>query len=278
MDIVDYSDRVRIEQDEVSLPLCRRLGALLDLDFDELKRGDELPFPWTAVLFPGVARQSDIGEDGHPLRGDFLPPIALPRRRFAGRSVELVKPLRIGDPVERRSTITEVTPKEGRNGPMVFVTIRHEINGPAGLAMTEHQQVVYLGPEQPINRSAVDKAPEKLPEPAWKGSFIANPVALFRYSALTFNGHRIHYDRTYATEVEGYPAMVANGGLTTLLLLEMARQRLGKSVSSYNVRAVRPLFEDQTASLYGVADTEGGLFWALNPAGELVMKIDIRTQ
>jgi 3-methylfumaryl-CoA hydratase len=277
LDIADYSDRVRIEEDEVSLALCRRTAALLDLESSDLVAGATLPLGWAAILFPGVARQSEIGEDGHPRRGDFLPPIALPRRRFAGRSVELFTPLRIGERIERRSTIAEVAHKEGRSGPLAFVTIQHEISNPTGLAMIERQNVAYLGLPRPDERSTPPRPSADLPRPDWEVSFTPDPVMLFRYSALTFNGHRIHYDRVYATEMEGYPALVANGGLTTLLLLEMARTRLGRPVTGYEVRAIRPLFEGQTASLRGALTGESAVFWAIDQAGELAMRIDVKT-
>lgn len=275
MNADEYRQREMIEQDEVSLSMCRRLAALLDLDPATVNAGDALPLPWAAILFPAVARQSQIGEDGHPLRGEFLPPIPLPRRRFAGREIEWVAPLNIGDHVTRRSTIADVVDKSGRNGPMTFLTILHEISSAAGLAYTERQNVVYLGPAIE-GAAAAPRKPESLPVPEWTETVEFDPVMLFRYSALTFNGHRIHYDRDYATQVEGYRDLIVNGGLTTLFLLELARRNLAAPIRRYEMRALSVILAGRPVQLCGRTTDEGAELWAVDSEGTISMKIEVQ--
>jgi hydroxyacyl-ACP dehydratase HTD2-like protein with hotdog domain len=179
------------------------------------KMGDPLPVGWDTIFFPRVVRHSQCGPDGHPARGDFLPPVPLPRRMFAGRRIRFESGLLIGDEIKRESTIKGVTIKQGRTGQMVFVTVQIEITSPRGLAVTEEQDIVYREASEP-------GAPPPAPQPApakstWRNTVTPDEVMLFRYSAITFNGHRIHYDHPYVTGTEGYPGLVMNGGLTTLL-------------------------------------------------------------
>ena len=282
MQTSDYADRIRTDTDQVSLPLVRRLAAMLDIDPASISEGQKLPFAWSSILFADVARQSQLGNDGHPQRGDFLPPVPLPRRRFAGRSVQLFQPLLIGQDVTRKSTIADVAEKTGRNGPLVFVTIKHDISGPDGLAYTERQKVVYLeassegaGQSHAKQNPVQKKPPTALPSHDWEAPFTPDPVLLFRYSALTFNGHRIHYDLPYTMDVEGYSGLVTNGGITTLMLLEMARQHLCEEPSAYEMRAIKPLSVGTAALLRGARTDTGGEFWCLDDAGDLVMRATV---
>jgi 3-methylfumaryl-CoA hydratase len=208
--------------DHVTVPSVHRLSATLDRDDPRPKMGDPLPIGWHAILFPRVVRQSQIGADGHPERGDFLPPVPLPRRMFAGKRNTFVSDIRIGDEVKRESVIQSVTPKQGKSGQMVFVTVRTEMSTARGLAIVEDQDIVYRDEPDPTAPKAA-ATPMAAPGTAvWKKVFTPDPVVLFRYSALTFNGHRIHYDQPYVTGTEGYPTLVMNGGLTTLLVFELA--------------------------------------------------------
>ncbi len=165
------------------------LAATLDIDVPK----ESLPPLWHWLYFLPIHRQSDLGPDGHPRRGGFLPPVPLPRRMWAGGRLEFHHPLRVGDSITRASKIIDVEFKEGRTGPLVFVLVRHEISNAHGIALTEEHDIVYRGPSA---------APPKTPAPAdaaWDRAIHPDDVLLFRYSALTFNGHRIHYDRRYAT-------------------------------------------------------------------------------
>src|SRR3990167_4844476 len=205
--------------DYVTVPAVNRLSATLDRDDPFPKMGDPLPVGWHAILFPRIVRHSQIGPDGHPQRGDFLPPVPLPRRMFAGKRTTFVAPLLVGDEVRRESQIQNVTIKDGRSGRMVFVTVKTDIRSPRGVAITEEQDIVYRGePDKNAPQQPAQPAPGKA---VWQHQVTPDPVMLFRYSALTFNGHRIHYDKPYVTGTEGYPDLIMNGGLTTLLMSEM---------------------------------------------------------
>jgi 3-methylfumaryl-CoA hydratase len=233
--------------------------------------GDPLPAGWHQILFPRVVRHSQIGPDGHPQRGDFLPPVPLPRRMFAGKRTTFHTDLQVGDAVRRDAVIQNVTVKQGRTGTMVFVTVKTELTSPRGLAITEEQDLVYREAPAP-------GAPPQPPQPApgravWTRTVTPDPVMLFRYSALTFNGHRIHYDKPYVTQVEGYPDLIMNGGLTTLLAFELARSHASTPMRHIASRNVRALFVNQPITFGGepAADNKTAKLWALNPDGALAL-------
>ncbi len=266
----DWIGRSETVEDEVSLALARRLAALLDQDPAGLKRGDPLPAGWHALLFWPVARQSALGPDGHPRKGDFLPPIPLPRRMFAGRRTWFNAPLALGSDVTRVSTITAITPKQGRSGAMVFVTIRHEIGGGA---IIEEQDLVYREAADPNAAPPAPPSPLALPQGAYTEPFLPTPTLLFRCSAVTYNGHRIHYDADYARTEEGYPALVVNGGVTTILLTELAKRRLPGPIKSIASRAGRALYVGREATLACHAPTANTLnLWALDDSGRVAFE------
>jgi 3-methylfumaryl-CoA hydratase len=257
--------------DYVTIPSVHRLAATLDRDDAMPKFGDALPVGWHSILFPRVARQSQIGADGHPERGDFLPPVPLPRRMFAGKRITFHAELRVGDEVKRESTIMSVTHKQGRTGEMVFVTVKTDMLSPRGLAITEEQDLVYRAEASPND-------PPPAPQPApgtavWKRMVTPDPVMLFRYSALTFNGHRIHYDHPYVTQVERYPERVMNGGFTTLFVFELARAQAKTPLKYIASRNVRPLFVNRPITIAGEpsADGKSAKLWALDDNGALAL-------
>lgn len=257
--------------DYVTVPAVHRLAATLDRDDPMPKPGDPLPIGWHAILFPRVVRHSQIGADGHPERGDFLPPVPLPRRMFAGKRTTFMQDLRVGDEVKRESTIAAVTVKQGRSGQMVFVTVKTDISSPRGLAITEEQDIVYRAEPDP---NAPPPAPQPAPATAvWKNTVTPDPVMLFRYSALTFNGHRIHYDHRYVTGTEGYPDLVMNGGLTTLLVYELARANAKTPIRHMASRNVRALFVSRPIHFGGepAADGKSAKLWAADKDGALAL-------
>ena len=274
----DWIGRTEEQVDYVTVPAVHRLSATLDRPDPVPRLGDPLPPGWYSILFPRVVRQSEIGADGHPRRGDFLPPVPLPRRMFAGRRTTFQAEIRVGDQVRKESTIAAVTSKQGRQGAMVFVTVRAEISGPRGLAIIEEQDIVY---RSEANAGAPPAPPQPAPGTAvWSDSVTPDEVMLFRYSALTFNGHRIHYDHPYVTGTEGYPGLVMNGGLTTLLLYELARSHAKNPVVAMASRNVRPLFAGMPIALYGEPGIDGSTakLWALDPAGALALSAEARFQ
>ena len=270
----EWIGRREADVDYVTIPAVHRLAATLDLEFPMPRAGDRLPVGWHFILFPRVVRQSLMGPDGHPQRGDFLPAVPLPRRMFAGRRISFVADLRVGDEVRRASVIKDVSVKHGRTGTMVFVTVQTDIASPRGLAVTEEQDLVYREAPAP---GAAPPAPQPAPGRAvWSRTVTPDPVMLFRYSALTFNGHRIHYDQPYVTRAEGYPDLVMNGGLTTLLVLELARTHASTAVTHLSSRNVRPLFVNQPLTLCGEPspDNKTAKLWALDQDGALALSAE----
>ena len=252
---------------------CAALSATLDRADPEPAHGTAVPPLWHWLYFLPLSPLSEAGPDGHPKRGGFLPPVPLPRRMFAGGRFEFRHPLKIGETMTRASRILDVTGKQGRSGALVFVTVRHEIANSAGVAMTEEHDIVYREMPVPGERPAT---PPRAPGTAsWTQTIRPDDVLLFRYSALTFNGHRIHYDRRYVTEVEGYPGLVVHGPLIATLLLELARrERPNATVMRFSFRAVSPLFDVAPFTVNGVpaADGDSLSLWAANPDGGLAME------
>jgi 3-methylfumaryl-CoA hydratase len=272
----EWIGREEKAHDEVTAPAVRRLAALLDLSPDPYRRGTAIPGPWYVVLFGPEARQSTLGPDGHPAKGQFLPPVPLPRRMFAGRRVSFHAPLVIGDEVSRVSRIQAITPKQGRSGAMCFVTVRHEIAGPRGLAVVEEQDLVYreATPAAPEKREAA--AAPQLPPADWTKTVTPDATMVFRYSAITYNAHRIHYDAAYTREKEGYPDLVVNGGLTTSLLWEFASSQTGKAIKSSASRNVKALFVGRPATLCGRRADDGKVrVWALDADGALAIDTEL---
>lgn len=271
MDAAAWIGRARSLSDTLCATLVRRLAATLDATPpDGLVPSHWLP----ALLFDDVQPTGALGPDGHPAKGEFLPPVPLPRRMLAGRRVAFHGPARIGQDFLRTSTIGRVEEKQGRTGRLVFVTVRHATIGPDGPVMTEVQDIVY---REAGGGSAAPKAPEPMPEPAWREARTPDPVLLFRYSAICFNGHRIHTDADYARAVEGYPALVVNGGLSTLLLLDAGARLTGRAIEGFAARTASPLFCGRPLSLCGTAPgADGrGLLWAEDDAGAVALRVEV---
>ncbi|MBA2689304.1 MAG: MaoC family dehydratase N-terminal domain-containing protein [Burkholderiales bacterium] len=266
-----WLNRTEVFSDQVAATPIASLAATLDRDDPAPQAGDDLPSLWHWLYFLPRHRHSELGRDGHPKRGDFLPPVQLPRRMWAGGRLEFHHPLRVGDVISRTSRIADVTSKQGRAGPLVFVRVRHEINKAAGLALSEEHDIVYRG--EPRGQ---DPVPREAPvNHDWTRQLKADEVLLFRYSALTFNGHRIHYDRRYATETEGYPGLVVHGPLIATLLIDLLRRQLPEAaLSRFAFRAVKPLFDDAPFLLCGRQEDDGKIvrLWAKDAQGRLAME------
>ncbi|MFN0304578.1 MAG: MaoC family dehydratase N-terminal domain-containing protein [Burkholderiales bacterium] len=264
--------RTEVRHDHVTVPMAERMAATLDRDDPPPQLGDKLPIGWHSLLFPRIARRSMVGRDGHPKLGDFLPPMPLPRRMFAGRRTQFIADLLLGDAVTCTSVIASITPKTGKSGQMIFLTLRHSIESARGLAIVEEQDVVYR--EEAVGSSAVAPAaakPTDTPRTArWMREHVADEVTLFRYSALTFNGHRIHYDLPYVTGVENYPGLVVNGGLTTLYLYELLRERAQRPLKVMRTRNLRPMFGNQpfTVCVEPSLDDSSAVLWVADAQGE----------
>jgi 3-methylfumaryl-CoA hydratase len=258
--------------DRVTASPIARLAATLDRDDPPPRDGDPLPPLWHWLYFLPHDRQSGIGDDGHARRGGFLPPIPLPRRMWAGGRLTFRAPLHVGEFIARESQIVDIAHKEGRTGPLAFVVVRHMISGENGVAIVEEHDIVYRGePREGERRSATSPAPV---DAAWSREIHPDPVLLFRYSALTFNSHRIHYDRRYVTEVEHYPGLVVHGPLIARLLVDLLRRATPHArLAAFSFRATSPLFDGEPFFVRGDPGHEaaGVHLWAATPHGVLAM-------
>lgn len=255
--------------DIVTAQLVKGLRATLFQEVGDPRAGDAAPFTVHWCLAQPVFPMSMLGLDGHPTRGGFLPPVPLPRRMWAGGEIEFLQPLRVGDESTRTSRIADVQVKSGSTGTLCFVSVEHSISSPRGVAIRERQDIVYR--EMTSSAPATAKAPP--PKAQHIETHVSDPVLLFRYSALTFNGHRIHYDRDYVTEVEGYPGLIFNGPLQAALIIEMAAKlRSGKAPKTFTYRGLQPLFEGSEFSINANEIDAGMELWTANADGQPTMK------
>lgn len=258
------------QTDTITLAPALAAAAVLDDTDTAFAEGDALPPIWHWLYFLPKAPQSKIGPDGHPERGAFMPPIPLPRRMFAGARMTFHAPLIIGQPARREARIASVSQKSGRSGTLAFVTVDYAIHQGDTLCVEEQQDIVY--------REAGGKAPAPQPAPlppvpegAWVKEITPDPVLLFRFSALTFNGHRIHYDRPYAMEEEGYPGLVVHGPLTATLLMDLVRRNTDRRVTGYSFRGQAPLFDLHPFRLVGHPEGDTVKLEAQGPDGKVAM-------
>jgi 3-methylfumaryl-CoA hydratase len=250
------------------------MSACLDREDPSPKDGDPVPPGWHWLYFLPTYRTSECGYDGHEKLGTSLPEIPLSRRMWAGGRLSFGAALRVGDKAKKISTIKDITVKTGRSGALVFVVVRHEIFGPQGLAVAEEHDIVY----RDGNRGAVSEpSPPKAPSDAqFSRTVHPSPLLLFRYSALTYNGHRIHYDRNFCG-AEGYPGLVVHGPLTATLLLDLIRDNCpGRRIEHFQFRAVSPLFDTSDYTVNGKVTGEGADVWAASPAGGSAMTGQVR--
>ena len=252
---------------------AKALIATLDERDPEPRMGDPLPPLWHWLYFLEAAPASKIGPDGHGERGEFLPPIDLPRRMWAGSRFSFDgEPLRLGEQATRTSAIKSIEPKTGSSGSMVFVTVRHTLGGPRGVSLVEEHDIVYREAAKP---GETVREPKPAPADASTVKTIAtDPVLLFRFSALTFNGHRIHYDQPYVTGIEGYPGLIVHGPLMGLLQIELARRAAaGRTPRTFEFRALSPVFAGAPMTVAARREADGSLAtWIANAKGGLAQQ------
>lgn len=255
--------------DIVTAQLVKGLRATLFQEIGEPKPGDAAPFTVHWCLAQPVAPMSMLGQDGHPTRGGFLPPVPLPRRMWAGGELEFIDALRVGDEATRTSRISDVTMKTGSTGILCFVAVEHVVTTARGIAIRERQDIVY----REVSSTPQPAAAKPAPVATHRETHMADPVLLFRYSALTFNGHRIHYDRDYVTKVEGYPGLIFHGPLQASFIVEMAAKlHGGQPPKKISYRGLQPLFEGSEFSI-NANETDAGMgLWTANSAGKPTMK------
>ena len=270
-DLQAWVGKTETRTDQITSMPVAALSATLDIDVPAPRAGDAVPPLWHWMWFMPIHRQSELDEDGHGKTGDFLPPVSLPLRMWAGGRFEFHRPLRVGQTYTRTSRILDVRQKEGRSGALIFVIVGHQIGDAEGIALSEEQDIVYRGNATPgeVLTAAAQPAP---PNAAWERIVQPDDVLLFRYSALTFNAHRIHYDRRYATEVGGYPGLVVHGPLIATLLLDLVRRNLPDAkVGRFAFRAVSPLFDTAPFAVCGKLESDGKTIslWAKDAGGHL---------
>ena len=253
-------------------------GLARTLDHDEPPwRPGEVPPLGHWMYFLPQAPQREIAEDGHPRRGGFLPPVPLPRRMWAGGDLQFHGPIRVGEALRRRSTIESVDHKSGRSGDLVFVKVLHELFTERGLAVREVHDIVYRDPPKPGEAPAPGEPPPL--SPAWERPLTGDPVLLFRFSALTFNGHRIHYDRTYCEEVEGYPGLIVHGPLMATLLMDLyLRNHPDARVTAFRFRARRPVFDVHPFTVCGAPTVGGADLWGRDHEGLVAMTATLEAE
>lgn len=239
------------------------------------KEGDPIGPMGHWFFFKPIVPQSKIGPDGHPQRGDFMPPVPLPRRMFGGARTTFHKDLLIGEKMKKVQTITNVVIKEGRTGTLVICTVKNDFHGERGLAIEEEHDIVYRGNPPADSKDSRGNSGKTNPAPddhKWVKEITPDPVMLYRYSAATANGHRIHYDRKYVTEVEGYPGLIVHGPLTAGLLLDVALDNNpGRQLSGFRFQARAPLFDIAPFKVAGKPDEDGKSIslWSVTPEGNI---------
>ena len=266
----EWVGRGETREDVVTAAPLVALAGLLDRDDPEPRPGDAAPPLAHWLYFLPNFRISQSGPDGHALKGGFLPPVPLPRRMWAGSRIRFERPLRVGEAITRRSTISDVKVKEGKSGVLVFVTARHEVLDRKGTLLVDEHDIVYRGE----TTLAAKGEPAPTGE-TWRREIRPDPVLLFRYSAVTFNSHRIHYDQPYVTKVEGYPGLVVHGPLIATLLLDLLRRnRPATQVKEYRFKALKPLYDTASFFTCGVPDEAAATarLWTRDAEGAATMQ------
>ena len=273
--ITDWIGREERAQDIIDPLRAGAMQALLDRD-EGLAAGDPLPPLWHWLYFWETAPTERLAHDGHAARGGFLPPIQLPRRMWAGSRISFPGALPIGAAAERVSRIERIEDKRGRSGQLAFVTVSHRLASDAGIAIEEEHDIVYRdAPAADAPAPPTEQAPS---DAQWQREIVPEVALLFRYSALTFNGHRIHYDRIYCREEEGYPGLVVHGPLMATLMVDLLRREEPSArITSFTFRAKRPVFDTAPFTVAGRRDETGAALWVADAEGALCMDGRVET-
>jgi len=260
--------KTHVDHDVLSSRHARLMAATLGIPQSDLVSGYPLPLLWHWLYFLDGLPPEELGRDGHPARGGFLPPVPLPNRMWAGGQLEFKKALPLDGSVEKRSSVVSIEHKKGRSGELVFVTVLHEIVHAGEVAISEHHDIVYKE-STPVDSNKPFAA---MPQATHSYEWLPTSTTLFRYSALTFNGHRIHYDADYCREVESYASQVIHGPLNATLLAGYAERIAGKPVKLFNYRGVRPALLGVTLTLNAVHEGNDLLLWVSLPDGAVSMQ------
>ena len=267
--LLEWINKTTEAEDTIRLQPANFMEATLNRP-PKLKEGDNLPPLWHWIYFLEAKPESDLGRDAHPKKGDFLPPIQLPRRMWAGGRFTFYNDLVIGEKAKKITTIKKIVEKEGSAGPLCFITLEHKIYSKDEISIIEEQDLVYLQDQQgskslPLAQNNVEKAD-------FSQEIHPSAILLFRYSALTFNGHRIHYDLDYAKNVEGYDGLVFHGPLTATLLLDLALKERKQPIKKYSFRGIAPLSNLDYFWIEGKSEDNAAILWARRKDGVVAMK------
>jgi 3-methylfumaryl-CoA hydratase len=274
----EHVGRRQVTTDEVTAAPANLLRLSFARPESELRPGDPLPPGWHICYFLPRFGPDELRPDGSPASAGVVPPMPLPRRMFAGERLRFHGPIRIGDRLTRETELADIALKTGGTGTLVFATVRSRIHGPAGLALEEERRTVF---REEVREGERNQAPRREAPPAdtpWRRTVRPDPVLLFRFSALTFNSHRIHYDRPWAMDVEGYPGLVVHGPLTSTLLLDFVRDHAGgRAIVAHATQARAPLFDTAPFELRGRpgADGRSAEAWAVTPEGTIAMSATV---
>jgi 3-methylfumaryl-CoA hydratase len=268
--------RVRIIEDDIAMPMVRRIAAMLDLDPDAFRPGLELPPHWFSMFFSDIARQSDLREDGHAIGGVVLPPIPMPRRMGAGRRLKVMGRLRAAEPASRKSEVVDIVPKTGRSGSIFVLTLRNTIEQAGKVVAVDEFDAIYREATPAGQKTTATVPATAASTQAWEDTILLSETLVFRYSAVTWNSHRIHYDADYARTVEGYEHTVQNGGLTMQLMIDAALKRAPSELRALTARLTYPLWVGDPLSIRGTAASDRRMrVWAADKNGYLSGEMDL---
>ena len=268
--------RVRIVEDDIGLMAVRRAAGTFDMDPASFSRGNELPPHWFGLFFGETVRQSDIGPDGHPNKGIVLPPIPMPRRMGAGRRVKITGRLRAGEPALKKAEVADIVPKTGRSGDIFVLTMRHTIEQHGKVLAVDEFDAIYRPAVPPGQKTTATVPTRARTDHAWSDRTTLSNALNFRYSALTWNAHRIHYDGDYTRSEEGYPALVSNGGLSMHLMVDAALRHGKGALAACTARLVHPLWVGDVIEVRGEEQKDGHLkIWAADKNGVLCGEMDL---
>ena len=268
--------RVRTVKDDIGLMAVQRAAGTFDMDPASFSQGSELPPHWFGLFFAETVRQHDIGPDGHPNKGIVLPPIPMPRRMGAGRRVKITGRLRAGEPALKKAEVANIVPKTGRSGDIFVLTMRHTIEQHGKTLAVDEFDAIYRPAVPPGQKTTATVPTQARTDHAWSDKTTLSNALNFRYSALTWNAHRIHYDGDYTRSEEGYPALVSNGGLSMHLMVDAALRHATGMLSSVTARLVHPLWVGDLIDVRGEAQKDGRLkIWAADKNGVLCGEMEL---
>jgi 3-methylfumaryl-CoA hydratase len=268
--------RVRTVEDDIGLMAVRRAAGTFDMEPTSFSRGSELPPHWFGLFFAETVRQHDIGPDGHPNKGIVLPPIPMPRRMGAGRRLKITGRLRAGEPALKKAEVANIVPKTGRSGDIFVLTMRHTIEQHGKTLAVDEFDAIYRPAVPPGQKTTATVPTQARTDHAWSDKTTLSNALNFRYSALTWNAHRIHYDGDYTRSEEGYPALVSNGGLSMHLMIDAALRHGSGTLSGVTARLVHPLWVGDVIEVRGEAQKDGRLkIWAADKNGVLCGEMEL---